>query len=528
LNKTNKKLIYFLLFFIFLIFLKIDFRFADGIFCCSDDFDYYIHAETIVEDFDLDYSNQLKNLEDKRFYKNNISAPIGFFGSGLLSSPFLFVGDLFDSYLFQPTNNFMNYKLLIYSVSSIFYFLLTIYLLIKTLEILEIKFNPTHLVIFFSGSGVIYYVFERYSMTHIYESFTSALIIFFSAKFYKSSKKYSKYSLFIPFAIMLGLMVKWVNLYLLVIPQIIKYITKSKRSLFRFRNFYISSSISVVIFLLHSKLIYGKYTIDPRYVYLPESGQDLNIFTGSTGKNIFIEYFQNFLNILFTQEFGLLYFSPILFFALAFLVYIFLNNLRKLKFDKLSFLILLCFSQVFFTVLLWKSPASAYGFRYLFTLSSISIICYFYYLNNYHYKFLNSSLLVLSIFSIFSVLFFETTPATQLSLEPEINSFGKLSSYTSRYYLTGYLNSFFYLESYLKIFTTSFLGVFIFKFLDLTIGKEILNDFLSSYGLPVENSDFQNYLLEINTVTIDKLIFILLFTCLFVHFLYKNLYHYKN
>ena len=87
-NKTNKKLIYFLLFFIFLIFLKIDFRFAEGIFCCSDDFDYYIHAETIVEDFDLDYSNQLKNLEDKRFYKNNISAPIGFFGSGLLSSLF--------------------------------------------------------------------------------------------------------------------------------------------------------------------------------------------------------------------------------------------------------------------------------------------------------------------------------------------------------------------------------------------------------------------------------------------------------
>ena len=102
--------------------MKIDFRFAEGIFCCSDDFDYYIHAETIVKDFDLDYSNQLKNLEDKRFYKNNISAPIGFFGSGLLSSPFLFVGDLFDSYLLQPTNNFMNYKLLIYSVSSIFYF----------------------------------------------------------------------------------------------------------------------------------------------------------------------------------------------------------------------------------------------------------------------------------------------------------------------------------------------------------------------------------------------------------------------
>ena len=89
-NKTNKKLIYFLLFFIFLIFLKIDFRFAEGIFCCSDDFDYYIHAETIVEDFDLDYSNQLKGFEDKRYNLNGKVAPKGFFGSGLIASPILF------------------------------------------------------------------------------------------------------------------------------------------------------------------------------------------------------------------------------------------------------------------------------------------------------------------------------------------------------------------------------------------------------------------------------------------------------
>ena len=43
---------------IFLLFLKIDFRFEEGIFCCGDDHDYYAHAETIVVDFDFDYSNQ--------------------------------------------------------------------------------------------------------------------------------------------------------------------------------------------------------------------------------------------------------------------------------------------------------------------------------------------------------------------------------------------------------------------------------------------------------------------------------------
>ena len=39
--------------------LKIDFRFKDDITCCGDDF---IHAETIVEDFDFDYSNQFRRI----------------------------------------------------------------------------------------------------------------------------------------------------------------------------------------------------------------------------------------------------------------------------------------------------------------------------------------------------------------------------------------------------------------------------------------------------------------------------------
>ena len=61
----------FIFLFVFLTFLKVDFRFTDNIYCCSDDFDYYMHAETISQDFDFDYSNQLKGLETKRFNKNN-------------------------------------------------------------------------------------------------------------------------------------------------------------------------------------------------------------------------------------------------------------------------------------------------------------------------------------------------------------------------------------------------------------------------------------------------------------------------
>ena len=91
--------IYILVTIILLLFLKIDFRFQDTVFCCGDDHDYYMHAETIAVDFDLDYSNQLKGYETRRFNVNGKIAPTGFIGSGIFSAPFLFIGHNIDKLL---------------------------------------------------------------------------------------------------------------------------------------------------------------------------------------------------------------------------------------------------------------------------------------------------------------------------------------------------------------------------------------------------------------------------------------------
>ena len=50
-----------------LVFLKIDYRFIESFTCCQDDQDYFMHAETIALDFDLDYTNQLAGYEEKSF-----------------------------------------------------------------------------------------------------------------------------------------------------------------------------------------------------------------------------------------------------------------------------------------------------------------------------------------------------------------------------------------------------------------------------------------------------------------------------
>ena len=75
--------------FTFLLFFKTDFRFETSVNCC-DDHDYY-DSETIALDRDLNYSNQLKGNEDKRFSFNGKIALTGFIGSGIFSAPFTFL-----------------------------------------------------------------------------------------------------------------------------------------------------------------------------------------------------------------------------------------------------------------------------------------------------------------------------------------------------------------------------------------------------------------------------------------------------
>ena len=127
-NKKLKKIVVILFYFLLpLLFLKIDYRFIETFNCCQDDHDYYSHAETIALDFDLNYENQFVGFETERYNNNGKVAPRGFIGTGIFSSPFLFIGNLFES-LFNFSNNLFNLRIAIYSLSSISNLIQTLYL----------------------------------------------------------------------------------------------------------------------------------------------------------------------------------------------------------------------------------------------------------------------------------------------------------------------------------------------------------------------------------------------------------------
>lgn len=509
-KQSSKKIIVFLLILIFLLFFKIDFRFEDGIFCCGDDHDYYSHAETLVEDFDFDYSNQYVGHETRRFNLNGKIAPKGFFGSGLLAAPFLMIGNLvqflINKFSNVPIVTFFNYKLLFYSLSAPTYFFMSVLLLSRIFILNKIKVPILTILLLLSSSGVAYYAFERFSMTHVYEVFTVTLICYFTTMFH-ISKQSNKYAALTAFSMLLAFLVRMVNYYIFIIPLIIKILSKNKyqRNIYKSRYFLISSAISLLVFSYLSLKIYGIVTINPETLY-GQKGYLSNFLESTDFINFVIINIKNILIVIFGKEFGLLWFSPILIIGP-------MGVLLKVKNYKIIELLILFlpFSISMGAVLLWQSAASSYGFRYLLSLAPLGIIYYYFNVNIKENPKINNLLLSLAVFSLVSILFFETTVLTQLSLFPEVNSFGRELRYVEPDYLIGYIQSIFSVESYLKIFTTSFLGVFFFKLVIGVFGEYAFVDFLSQLGLPTNNNDFIQFLLEIELVSSVKILIVIVY-----------------
>ena len=66
------------------------------------------------------------------------------------------------------------------------------------------KLETKTLILAFFGSGVAYFAFERFSMTHVYEVFTVSLIIYLTIKYYSDENSTSIFSLFLPLSFLLG------------------------------------------------------------------------------------------------------------------------------------------------------------------------------------------------------------------------------------------------------------------------------------------------------------------------------------
>ena len=490
---SNKFIRYFLVIFFLLTLTKIDFRFDEvnpGSFV--DDAEYYYHTQTIAIDRDLDYSNQMPNVP----YRNlNIEdtekvLPVHAIGVGLFASPFMFLSNEIGKII--NLDSVITFNYFIYSLIPILYLFLSIKLLKKVFVLNNIFFDNFLLYLTVFGAGVTYFAFERFSMSHVYEFFATSLILYLTAKHHNSKNINNTrlFAFFIPLLMFTALSIRWSNYFLLLIPVFYNtFMTKTPKLIYRKLEFLTGLATGLAIFLMHTKYLHGIYTLNPSDKFLMvESRLSSDYFRffdlTKIGDNL-IYIFKSFLTINFSQEFGLFYFSPILFLA-SFSIFYFL---LKRDYKKSAILIGITLFP-FFSTLVLNNPGYSYGYRYFYSIIPIFIAVYFTELSKH--KILRSYLKSFSIFSLISLMMFETTSHTVLSSDYLTNSFGLYTKYVNPTYLSGVFKSIIDLDAYLNIIFTSFTGVFIIKVLNFfvepvsfieqfrTVNDDILNMIINS------------------------------------------------
>ena len=454
-----------LIIFILVIFslIKIDYRFQEIPYGLEvDDAEYYYSAITIGIDFDLDFSNQMSGIEN-RFLNKEIKKIVPFqpIGSGVLASPFIIIGNFLQR-MFEQTG-LISIVYFLYSLSPIFYLLISIMLIQNSLKSLKITFNNNLLLLSVLGTGISYYSFDRFSMSHIYEFFGTSFLIYLTTKSLKEQDSFkSRYLNFLlGFLMFFFLSIRWTNYLYFLIPLIIYLISGRTMTKLYFKvSFLLGWSIGLALFLYHTKYLYGIYTLNQAPIVLSVENSFSTNFSRFFDLSLFMEnmkfLFKGLGVIVFSQEFGVFFFAPIIFISFILVVYLLIN-----KKYLLSLILIFLYLIPFMSVVVIQNTAFSYGYRYLFVLIPINLILYFKYLNEY--RLIRLYLYIFSILGFLLYLFFETSQWTSLADGYVVNSFGMNTRYANPEYLSGLPEAFLDLNAYLHILFTSFLGVLILK-----------------------------------------------------------------
>jgi hypothetical protein len=268
------------------------------------------------------------------------------------------------------------------------------------------------------------------------------------------------------------LSIRWTNYLYFLIPLIIYLISGRTINKLYFKvSFLLGWFIGLALFLYHTKYLYGIYTLNQAPIVLSVENSFSTNFSRFFDLSLLMEnmifLFRGLGVIVFSQEFGIFFFAPIIFISFIFVIYLLFN-----KQYLLSLILIFLYLIPFMSVVVIQNTAFSYGYRYLFVLIPINLVLYFKYLNDY--KILRLYLYIFSILGFLLYLFFETSQWTSLADGYVVNSFGMNTRYANPEYLSGLPKAFLDLNAYLHILFTSFLGVLILKVIYIALDPVLI------------------------------------------------------
>jgi len=417
----------------------------------GDDLSYLSHAFTIALDFDLDYANEPATRKSGN--GRLASHPLG---PGVMAAPFVALFSAADRLSGNPVigNHALysgSWSYFGFLFSAVFYYLSGISLYYRSM--LRVCFVPPGTAfLVLASSGSAYFAMNRFTLGHSFEFFLLAAIFCGTVRVWSLGAAkgvavgFSEAllpSLSVAAAVIFSLFVRPANVNVLLLPPLVLAALLCLDERVEWKLFFHSlwqlyfwTCILAVLFALFNHSLYGVYYPTMTALYKKSAAfSRYGIDPDNSGRTVVALVTQvtanlRYLpNLLFGSEHGLLYSNPLTLVG-TFLLLLRLARSTALRLAPKWTLLLLTLGYCGLpvaVVLLWKTTAGSYGYRYLFSIFPLGVTGYLLWLRyasawSRSALWLNRALIGLCLFSVFSQLFFSMTQ--KLEVREGVNTFG--------------------------------------------------------------------------------------------------------
>lgn len=430
----------------------------------ADDASYVAYAFSLGLDGDLDFSNEIADRITT--FPNGRALPVHPSGPGLMAAPVVAVFSLVDRANDHPV---INDRTRIAGSWSYFGYLATsagslmggLLLTTRTALLISNRLSPLFLVLILGGSGLAYYGLRQFTMGHSFEFFASSMVLWAVVLLRRRDFDPIWAYLMLSAGVSLSLLIRPANVNIVLLPLLAYLIMQISsnvqvlRSANRPQFWWLAAGTLTGLFgtLAVNAILLGTPYPSFRQQYSSEGVQasleghqsplglldaarelaaDIAPRAGMALRNL-----SDLQTVIFTQEYGLLWFMPIVpiggLMLIVSLVLLGRRHGQRWLAGLIGVLSIIYAAIPLGVVLTWQSHASSFGFRYLFSLVPVGLLGLALWSRIFQdlvsERVLNSLFALLgglALCSLFGQAFHGTSPS--LSLSPGTNSFGQYSA----------------------------------------------------------------------------------------------------
>ena len=379
----------------------------------ADDATYVAYAMSIAFDGDLDFSNEIADRLIR--YPNGRVLPVHPLGPGIMAAPVVSVLSLGDRLSGHPVVEDRaqlggSWSYLGYFIASAGALIGGLLLASRTALAMSTSLSPRFLLLILAGTGLPFYGLMRFTMGHSFEFFAASLVLWGVVRLHRQNRDPLRSMLLIGAGVTFSLLVRPANVNILLLPVPVHLILQlAPHAPMRCRAprptsgwlaggtaLGLAGTFGVNAFLYGTpypsfRQQYGSPIVD--VAEAAPSASSTTVEASSLGPfAAAIEFVSDttpraltalsrvpdISTVIFTQEYGLLWFMPIVPIG-GVLLLVSLGTLWRRYKRRRSVALVAALSAAYVAVplgvvLVWQSHASSFGFRYLFSLVPLGLL----------------------------------------------------------------------------------------------------------------------------------------------------------